>query len=286
MQGTEVVVQPRSSNTWGPLSLDHVYEFMGGMTLAVRAKTGVDPTGYFNDLRKRGRAKATTAVGAIREEARTTLWNPKFIQGMQREGASAAASLTETVRNMYGWNVMQPSAIGRDMWDETYAVLIDDKHDLAMREYFEAKNPYALQNMTSILLETARKGYWAPSDEVLQNLAKIHVELVQEFGAACSYETCGNRKLQEFIEGRLIAPGSEAAPETLASYQAALAGVLESSRPLPDVEGIAMEEKSTEAAEPAVPVQSGATLPLAAWIMAATVALLIAGFRRSTRVAA
>ena len=27
---TDVVVQPRQSNTWGALSLDHVYEFMGG----------------------------------------------------------------------------------------------------------------------------------------------------------------------------------------------------------------------------------------------------------------
>lgn len=32
---TDVVVQPRQSNTWGALSLDHVYEFMGGMNLAV-----------------------------------------------------------------------------------------------------------------------------------------------------------------------------------------------------------------------------------------------------------
>ena len=33
---TDAVVQPRQSNTWGALSLDHVYEFMGGMNLAVR----------------------------------------------------------------------------------------------------------------------------------------------------------------------------------------------------------------------------------------------------------
>ncbi len=33
---TDVVVQPRQSNTWGALSLDHVYEFMGEMNLAVR----------------------------------------------------------------------------------------------------------------------------------------------------------------------------------------------------------------------------------------------------------
>ena len=286
MQGTEVVVQPRSSNTWGPLSLDHVYEFMGGVTLAIRAKTGVDPTGYFNDLRKRGRAKATTSVSAIREEARTTIWNPKFIQGMQREGASAAGSLTESVRNMYGWNVMQPSAISQDMWDETYAVFIDDKHDLAMREYFEGKNPYALQNMTSVMLEAARKGYWAPSEEVLQNLAKIHVELVEKFGAGCSYETCGNRKLQEYIEGNLIAPGSDVTPEMLADYQASLAKVLESSAPLPDVEGIAMDEKIEQTEEAETPVRSEGALLLAACIMAATVVLLGIGYGRSWRAAA
>lgn len=286
MEGTDVVVQPRSSNTWGPLSLDHVYEFMGGMTLAVRAKTGVDPTGYFNDLRKRGRAKATTSVSAIREEARTTIWNPKFLQGMQREGASAAGSLTETVRNMYGWNVMQPSAISPDMWDETYSVFIDDKHDLAMREYFEAKNPYALQNMTSIMLETARKGYWTPSDEVLQNLAKIHVELVEKFGAGCSYETCGNRKLQEYIEGNLVAPGSEVAPEMLADYRAALASVVESSAPLPDVEGIAMDEKIERETEAKVPARSEAAALLAGCILAVTILLLGFGYMRPQRASA
>ena len=36
---TDVVIQPRQSNTWGALSLDHVYEFMGGMNLAVRNVT-------------------------------------------------------------------------------------------------------------------------------------------------------------------------------------------------------------------------------------------------------
>lgn len=162
MQGVDAVVHPRSSNTWGPLSLDHVYEYMGGITLAVRETTGNDPTGYFSDLRQPGRAKVTTSVGAIREEGRTSLWNPKFIQGLQREGPSAAASLAETVRNMYGWNVMQPAAIGHDMWDETYRVYIEDKHRLDMREYFERRNPYALQDMTAVMLETARKGYWQP----------------------------------------------------------------------------------------------------------------------------
>ncbi|MFR6236919.1 MAG: cobaltochelatase subunit CobN [Parabacteroides distasonis] len=36
---TDVVVQPRQSNRWGALSLDHAHEFVGGMSLAVRNVT-------------------------------------------------------------------------------------------------------------------------------------------------------------------------------------------------------------------------------------------------------
>jgi len=283
MQGTEVVVHPRSSNTWGPLSLDHVYEFMGGMTLSIRAKTGVDPVGYFSDLRMRGRPKSTTAIAAIREEARTALWNPKFLQGMQREGASAAAKLTETVRNMYGWNVMQPSAIDQEMWDETYRVFIDDKHQLAMREYFEQKNPYALQNMTSIMLETARKGYWTPSEEVLQKLAQLHAELVAKFGAGCSYETCGNRKLQEYLNAQLTAPGSEVSADVIDAYLAGLAAVLESATPLPEVEGIEMEEKMKRAIDTEFQSGNEQTVALAGWVLLATVCSVLLGYRRPTQ---
>lgn len=286
MQGTQVVVQPRSSNTWGPLSLDHVYEFMGGMTLAVRAKTGVDPVGYFSDLRSRGRAKLTTAVSAIREEARTTVWNPKFLRGLQREGPTAAASLTETVRNMYGWTVMQPSSISQEMWDESYRVFIEDKHHLAMREYFEQKNPYALQDMSSVMLETARKGYWKPSPEVLQKLAQLHAELVGKFGAGCSYETCGNKKLQEFLGAQLNAPGSQSDPGLLASYQAGLAAALESSRPLPEVKGIQLEETLKKLVEPEAPAGPRATVALAGCIVLFVLLVLLVGMsRRAPRLA-
>ncbi len=269
MQGVDAVVHPRSSNTWGPLSLDHVYEFMGGITLAVRETTGNDPTGYFSDLRQPGRAKVTTSVGAIRKEARTTMWNPKYIQGMQREGASAAASLTETVRNMYGWNVMQPSAIDQDMWDETYQVYVEDKHNLDMRQYFESKNPYALQDMTAVMLETARKGYWNPDVEVLQRLAEVHTELVAAHGAACSYETCGNAAFHAFLGQQLSAPGSETSPQTVSEYQAALAAAIEPSEAPVDVKGIEMNEIQEQAIvqETEEPSHS----PMAIWLCLAIV---------------
>lgn len=277
LAGAEVVVQPRSSNISGPLSLDHVYEFMGGITLSIRAKTGKDPTGYFSDERRPGQAKLTTAVAAIREEARTTLWNPRYLQGVQREGATTAATLTETVRNMYGWNVMQPSSISGGMWDETYQVMIEDRHQLGMREFFEKKNPYALQDMTAVMLETARKGLWTPSTEVLQRLAKVHVELVAKHGAACSYETCGNTKTREFLGSQLGAPGSEADPAVAQAYQTNLAAAVQSTRPLPEVEGMQLEEKREKIEERPQPTPPSTTLALVGGVLAAVLGTLLTG---------
>jgi cobaltochelatase CobN len=285
LAGAEIVVQSRSSNTWGPLSLDHVYEFMGGISLAIRNTTGNDPTGYFSDLRDPARPRAATAAAAIREEARTQVWNPRFIAGMQREGPSAAASLTENVRNLYAWNVMQPSVISETLWDETFDVYIDDKHGLDLQAYFEDVHPAALQDMTAIMLETIRKGLWSPSEDVLERLAELHAELVARHGAGCSYETCGNAKLHDFLAAALSAPGSEAAPKIADSYHASLAAALQSAQSLPEVEGMQLEEKQTLAETILSETSPIATALLAGLIVAATALLALTGLLRPTPLA-
>jgi cobaltochelatase CobN len=285
LAGAEIVVQSRSSNTWGPLSLDHVYEFMGGISLAIRNTTGNDPTGYFSDLRDPARPRAATAAAAIREEARTQVWNPRFIAGMQREGPSAAASLTENVRNLYAWNVMQPSVISETLWDETFDVYIDDKHGLDLQAYFEDVHPAALQDMTAIMLETIRKGLWSPSEDVVQRLAELHAELVARHGAGCSYETCGNAKLHDFLAAALSAPGSEAAPKIADSYHASLAAARQSAQPLPEVEGMQLEEKQTLAETILSETSPIATALLAGLIVAATALLALTGLLRPTPLA-
>ncbi|MDE5606391.1 MAG: cobaltochelatase subunit CobN, partial [Bacteroidales bacterium] len=70
---TETVVQPRASNTWGPLSLDHVYEFMGGLSAAVTQVTGHEPSAYFSDFRNRYRAKVHELKEAICVESGSTV---------------------------------------------------------------------------------------------------------------------------------------------------------------------------------------------------------------------
>jgi len=198
LQNTELIVQPRSSNTWGPLALDHVYEFFGGMNLAVRNVTGKDAASYFTDYRNAGRPKVQEAKEAIWAEARTTLLNKKFIKEMTKEGPSAGETFAETFRNTYGWNVMKPSAIDDALWNDLHDVYVRDKLNLNLQSFFEDKNPYALQEMTAVMLETARKGLWKASDKQLNELANLHGKLVKDFNAGCSEFVCANKKLREF----------------------------------------------------------------------------------------
>ncbi|GHT45908.1 hypothetical protein FACS189454_06170 [Planctomycetales bacterium] len=237
MEDTDLLLSSRSSNTWGPLRLDHVYEF-STLALAVRAQTGNDPKIWFSDLRNPQNAKAGTATAAIREEVRTTIWNPQYIEALQQEGSGAAATLVEPIRNLYGWNVVQPSSVDSSLWEETYQVYIEDKHQLNMKEYFAKKNPFAFQDLTAIMLETIRKGLWTPAPEIVENLAKIHTDIVAEHGAGCSYETCANSKLHDFI-------GQQAPPTSVENYRLALDAVLQSGKPLPEVEGIQLETTET-----------------------------------------
>ena len=206
MSNTDTVVQSRSSNLWGPLSLDHVYEFTGGANIAAKYVTGEEPEVYFNDLRIKGRPKMQTAAEALMLEARTTVLNPKYIKEMMEEGPTGAGTFAAFFSNTYGWEVTKPDVIQDYLWEEYKKVYIDDELDLGMRDYFEKKNPYALQEMTAVMLETIRKGYWKADEDTIRQLVDLHVELVEKFDPGCSGFVCNNAKLREMIAGKLSDP--------------------------------------------------------------------------------
>ena len=196
---TDVVVQPRQSNTWGALSLDHVYEFMGGLNLTVRNVTGKDPDAYMSDYRNHNRMHMQEVKEAIGVESRTTIFNPTYIKEKMKGGASSAGEFSEIITNTYGWNVMKPKAIDKEMWDEIYDTYVKDKHQLGVRAFFERENPAALEEMTAVMMETARKGMWKASEQQLADIADLHTQLVNKYKPSCSGFVCDNAKLRQFI---------------------------------------------------------------------------------------
>lgn len=206
---TDVVVQPRQSNTWGALSLDHVYEFMGGMNLAVRNVTGKDPDAYLADYRNHSNMRMQEVKEAIGIEGRTTIFNPAYIKEKMKGGASSASTFAEIVTNTYGWNVMKPKAIDKEMWDEIYNVYVKDKYHLGTKEFFDKQNPAALMEMTAVMMESARKGMWKATPQQLRDIAKLHTETVNKYKPSCSGFVCDNAKLRNYIASKTDAASAK-----------------------------------------------------------------------------
>ena len=205
LQETDVTIQPRQSNTWGPISLDHVYEFTGGLSMAVKALTGKEPDALMADYRNRQNRRIQGVKEAIDIEVRTTLLNPNFVRERMKGDEGTAQMFGETFRNIFGWSVTRSSALDPQLYDELYQMYVADEQQLGIREYFQQKNPAAYQAMTATMLESARKGYWKPSETQLKQTAQLHAEITKESGAACTDFVCNNASLQVFIEGHLSA---------------------------------------------------------------------------------
>jgi len=183
LQQTDMLVQPRQSNTWGPLSLDHVYEFAGGLSMVVRGLTGREPDALMADYRNPRRRRMQGLKEAIDIEARTTILNPNFIRERMKGDEGTAQMFGEVFRNIFGWNVTRPSALDPQLYDDLYRLYVDDAEGLGVREFLEQKNPAAYQSMTATMLESARKGYWRPTKQQLSQTQQLNSRLTQATAA-------------------------------------------------------------------------------------------------------
>ncbi|MDN4753307.1 cobaltochelatase subunit CobN [Porphyromonadaceae bacterium W3.11] len=209
LSNTDIVVQPRQNNTWGALSLDHMYEFMGGISNAVEDVTGKAPEMYLADYRNRFRPRMQGLKEAIGVESRTTIFNPEYIKEKMKGAASSANTFAKTIRNSYGWEAMRADALDDSFWDKVYEVYVQDEFDLNVQEYFEQTNPAALQEIAAVMLETSRKGMWSATPEQVASLAELYSDLTIKYGPSGSEFSDSNAKLQEYIMEQLPKNASE-----------------------------------------------------------------------------
>jgi cobaltochelatase CobN len=206
---TDMIVQPRQSNTWGPISLDHVYEFTGALSLAATAINGKEPEAMLADYRNSYLPRLQGTKEAIAIETRATILNPEFIKQRMKGEATTAQMFGEIFRNIFGWSATRPSALPENIYDSLYDVYVEDVNGLGIEEYFERVNPAALQEMTATMLESARKGFWNADSRKIQTIAKLHARITDQYGAPCTEFVCANAKLQEFTASQLDKPTAD-----------------------------------------------------------------------------
>ncbi|MBW1659818.1 MAG: cobaltochelatase subunit CobN, partial [Deltaproteobacteria bacterium] len=221
LAGVDTVVHSMSSSVYGTMDNDDVFQYVGGMTLAVKKATGKDPSTVFTLSRTAKDARVQDASRVIGRELRTRYLNPRWIKAMKKEGYAGARAMSDFMENMWGWQVTIPKTVGGTKWRQAYEVYVKDKYGLKIKDFMERANPWAYQSMTARMLEAVRKGYWKAGDAVVKSLALQYAVSVVEKGVACCDHTCNNPLLNQMVVGILSLPGVTT-PQVIEQFKLAI----------------------------------------------------------------
>lgn len=200
IQGTEVVLRSWSDRTRSPLSNKYTWYQGGSLCLAVKHLTGKEPEFLLSDVRDPDAARMVTAEDALRADYRVRLFNRKWIEGMMKEGYAGADQVAVHVSNTLGWKIMRPESVQDDIFEEITNIYVRDSKQLAIREWMEAENPFAFQEITEILLESVRKGYWNAGESTRRELALAYARSIVRHGEGGGLRGGGNEKLERFVD--------------------------------------------------------------------------------------
>ncbi|MDC8758302.1 cobaltochelatase subunit CobN [Janthinobacterium fluminis] len=174
LRGTEGAVLSRSSNLYGMLTTDDPFQYLGGLSLAVRRLDGKAPELYISNLREAGAGgaggKVESAAGFLAKELATRNFHPGYIKGLMAEGYAGTLQVLDSVNNFWGWQAVAREVVRDDQWQEFVDVYVRDKHRLGVKDWFERDNPHALAQSIERMLEAARKGYWKADADTVREL--------------------------------------------------------------------------------------------------------------------
>lgn len=159
LRGVQAAVLARSSNLHGMLSTDHPFEYLGGLSLAVRHLDGASPALYVSDLRGQ-RPRSSSAKHFLAAELRSRQLNPQWIRAMQQEGYAGTLQVLDTVNNLFGWQLTDPSMVRDAQWQAIHDTYVRDVRKLGIDEWFERANPTAQRQMITRMREAIERGHW------------------------------------------------------------------------------------------------------------------------------
>ena len=145
-----------------------------------------DPTKLVAGVRKDGKmpssfiADTTTANAQVRSlsetvrlDSRTKLLNPKWYEGMLASGYEGTREIQKRLNNTLGWSATSGQV---DNW------VYEDANDVYMKDPEMQKrlmesNPNSFRKMVANFLEANGRGYWETSEENIERLRNLYMEV-------------------------------------------------------------------------------------------------------------
>lgn len=258
LRGTEGAVLSRTSNTYGMLTTDDPFQYLGGIGLAVRYLDGKAPQLYISNLRGAGSGRVEGAAQFLAKELATRQFHPGYIKGLMQEGYAGTLQVLDATNNFWGWTAVAREIVRDDQWQEMVDVYVRDKHQLGLKKWFEAHNPHALAQNIERMLEAARQGYWQADAATVAELKDRWRDLAQRFDVRTD-----NAAFERFVGagqgtagfglnlGRLPADAAAAAQSAAEPPPAAEAAP--AAPPPPPISGMRLEQVAEQVRSNAAP---------------------------------
>ena len=192
----------RTSNTYGVLTSDDPFQYLGGMALAVRQLTGKDPALYVQNLRDTTAVITESAGSAIAKEMQTRYLHPQWISAQKAEGYSGSLQVLKTAQFLWGWQVTAPQSVRQDHWQSLHNVYVRDQYQLGTREWLEGTNRAAFAQTLERMLDAIRLNYWQPDAQTRRELAQAYNAARKASGLRES-----NAAVQRFAADAALSPG-------------------------------------------------------------------------------
>lgn len=149
------------------------FSYYGGLTAAARTQSGGEVKTYYGDTRDPERPAVTSLSEEINNIVRVKILNPDWIDGMKRHGYKGAGDMAKRITHVYGWEATT-GEVADWVFDDLAKTYVLDQE---IRAWFEANNPWAMEEINRRLLEAAERGLWEADSEVLDGLRDTYMEI-------------------------------------------------------------------------------------------------------------
>lgn len=198
LKGTDIALLSRSSNLYGMLTTDDPFQYLGGLSLAIRHVTGSDPKLMISNLRDPQAVRHESASHFLAQELATRQFHPGWISALQKEGYAGTLEIVESLNNFWGWQVVAPTTTRADQWQSFHEVYVNDRYQLGVQQWFDKNNPSAQAQLIERMLEAVRKDYWKASEKTQKELLARWQDLAKQGHAQTQ-----NKKLADFIKAKV-----------------------------------------------------------------------------------
>jgi cobaltochelatase CobN len=181
----DVVAQVRDNEEYGIADLDHYYEFLGGLSSSVervrktRTSSGsraARPVVLVADS-TRDRIKTMNIKSTIDYEVRTKLLNPAWMKGQLESGYKGVKNLSKRMEHLVGWQATASGSVDNWVWSEMADKYVFNEE---VRRKMMQENIWAVEDQLRRLMEAYQRGMWDATDEEIEKLKKIYLELEAE----------------------------------------------------------------------------------------------------------